>query len=631
MATSAPSNDQIQQTHLGLLQQATEYSRKLVAQRQAEATKLENEYNAIDRAGPRSAYFTARDNPNTDPAKVAELKAKYDAVKEYSGDVGDRLSRTNQLLEQTQDALASNELKYLEAKALAPTGTTTASPTIGATSNDPAAVATQNRVDNANSVPPGQQLNSNKTSVNSNTEGIPVRDEAGTLSTLKKSPDDGELYNPVPPPLESGLAIQNEDGTYSTSRRNPETGELYNPVPGSVAQREPIVTPEDVINDPYGVLAAEDEALREDAIAKEDAALYPSVTPISDPYGLLAAEDIAIADAEADEVEAYKHLSASPADPYGVLAAEDEAIADKISKEDAVLYNRLSTKTGAVNEAVSSNAKAGNKATTSEPDDWRVRLSLAPSANYLYRDSAIKSGDLLYPLINTNGVLFPYVPQIQTAYKASYDPAELVHSNYKMHFYKGSSVDDVTITADFTAQDTLEANYMLAVIHFFKSATKMFYGKDQSPRAGTPPPLLYLSGFGAYQFDKHPLLLSSFTYSLPNDVDYIRAGSTKTWGGTNISQLGSKAVNSSASTPLDRLLSSFKGKIAPGGTAPAPSFASALSGGDSTYVPTKIQIQITLIPVVTRNDISNNFSVEKYATGALSRGSKRPGGGGGIW
>jgi hypothetical protein len=48
---------------------------------------------------------------------------------------------------------------------------------------------------------------------------------------------------------------------------------------------------------------------------------------------------------------------------------------------------------------------------------------------------------------------------------------------------------------------------------------------------------------------------------------------------------------------------------------------------EPTYVPTKIQISITAVPVVTRNDISNHFSLKDYAAGKLS---KRPSGGG-IW
>ena len=44
-----------------------------------------------------------------------------------------------------------------------------------------------------------------------------------------------------------------------------------------------------------------------------------------------------------------------------------------------------------------------------------------------------------------------------------------------------------------------------------------------------------------------------------------------------------------------------------------------------------MQIQISAVPIVTRNDISRNFSLKDYATGNLLRGSKRKQGGGGIW
>ncbi len=51
---------------------------------------------------------------------------------------------------------------------------------------------------------------------------------------------------------------------------------------------------------------------------------------------------------------------------------------------------------------------------------------------------------------------------------------------------------------------------------------------------------------------------------------------------------------------------------------------------EATYVPTKLQITLTLLPIVTRNDISKNFSLEKYAKGELLKGRSRPSGGG-IW
>ena len=275
--------------------------------------------------------------------------------------------------------------------------------------------------------------------------------------------------------------------------------------------------------------------------------------------------------------------------------------------------------TGALNEtrttATNQDAVSFEKA-----KDWRVRLSLAPSAKYLYKAD---NPGILKALAATNGVIFPYTPNVSVVYAANYDASELVHSNYKIYNYKNSAVDTVSITCDFTAQDTTEANYLLAVIHFFRSVTKMFYGRDENPRNGTPPPLCYLSGLGTFQFDNHPLVVSNFTYTLPTDVDYIRVGSQTNQPGQNVQQQ-TFPVNTQDSSSLSRILSSGLG-------ARAPNFQRQAStiNSDATYVPTKMQIAITCIPIVTRNDISNNFSLKKYATGELLQGSKRNGGG--IW
>ena len=253
--------------------------------------------------------------------------------------------------------------------------------------------------------------------------------------------------------------------------------------------------------------------------------------------------------------------------------------------------------------------------------DWRVRLSLAPGATYLYKAA---TPGILAPLAATDGVIFPYTPSISVQYASNYDATELTHTNYKFFTYRGSAVDSVNITCDFTAQDTFEANYLLAVIHFFRSVTKMFYGQDQNPKIGTPPPLCYLSGLGAFQFDAHPLAVTGFNYALPTDVDYIRAGSTPTPAGV------SKAP---ANTPINSF--SVSGSRAnangvnPGGGVAPPQFTPPAGSRDVTYVPTKMSISISAVPIVTRNDISNKFSLTEYATGKLLRGTQRQGGG--IW
>lgn len=261
--------------------------------------------------------------------------------------------------------------------------------------------------------------------------------------------------------------------------------------------------------------------------------------------------------------------------------------------------------------------------------DWRVRLSLAKNASYLY--NVASNAELLFPLKATDGIIFPYTPTIQTSYRANYEPQEFTHSNYKMYFYKNSNVDEITLTADFTAQDNYEANYLLAVIHFLKTVSKMFYGQDVNPKAGTPPPLLYLNGYGAYQFNEHPCLLSNFTYSLPNDVDYIRAGPITQTAGTNVGDTESTRKSTgfvdNIMSYIRKSASGLKGQR--GKMSEEPNWTN-YANTEATYVPTKMQIQLSLLPVVTRNDISKNFSIQKYATGELVRGNKRPSGGG-IW
>jgi hypothetical protein len=228
----------------------------------------------------------------------------------------------------------------------------------------------------------------------------------------------------------------------------------------------------------------------------------------------------------------------------------------------------------------------------------------------------------LKPLAATGGVVFPYTPNVSVVYAANYESSELVHSNYKIYNYKNSSVDTVTITGDFTAQDTNEANYLLAVIHFFRSVTKMFYGRDENPRNGVPPPLCFLSGLGTFQFDNHPLVVTNFTYTLPTEVDYIRAGS----------QTNNPGQNTGQQTTPTNTDSSSQSRIESAGLSPkSPNFQRQATtiNSDATYVPTKMQIVITCTPIVTRNDISNRFSLKDYATGALLQGSKQNGGG--IW
>lgn len=245
--------------------------------------------------------------------------------------------------------------------------------------------------------------------------------------------------------------------------------------------------------------------------------------------------------------------------------------------------------------------------------DWRVKLSLAPQSRYLYNSD---NPGILKPLQVTNGVIFPYTPVIETSYAANYTPYDLTHSNYKGYFYQNSYVAPVNLSCVFTAQDTGEANYLLAVIHFFRSVTKMFYGQDA--QRGSPPPLVYLSGLGQYQFNEHPSVVQSFSYRLPNDVDYIRAQSDTQVGLNLVTQRDrTSTMSNNMYGGLLRLANALLPKGAIPNNPPAPA---SLGVNNPTYVPTKIEISIVLLPMQSRQQISQQFSLNEFANGNLLRG-----------
>lgn len=257
--------------------------------------------------------------------------------------------------------------------------------------------------------------------------------------------------------------------------------------------------------------------------------------------------------------------------------------------------------------------------------DWRVRLSLGPGAQYLY--NATPAG-VLKPLAangGTDGVIFPYTPNITTSYSANYEQYDLTHSNYRGIFYKNSRVGDIQLRGTFTAQDTEEANYLLAVIHFFRSVTKMFYGQDE--QRGTPPPICLLNGYGGYQFSDHPVVVSAFNYNLPNDVDYIRTTNPNNFGlnlNNRYNPSGVSLPAGGALAGLNRLLNAIPGGLSKGALprTPAPNTVagSVTNNVPASYVPTKMEIDITLIPVQTRSQVSQQFSLKGFANGDLLKG-----------
>jgi len=215
--------------------------------------------------------------------------------------------------------------------------------------------------------------------------------------------------------------------------------------------------------------------------------------------------------------------------------------------------------------------------------DWRVKISLPTASKIFYND---KSNTFLNILNRTGGVIFPYTPSITVTHNARYQEQALTHSNYKNYFYDGSDVGPITITGDFTVQNTDDALYLLATIYFFRSCTKMFFGTDSL--AGSPPPIVYLDGYGDFYFPHVSCIVTSFSHTMPPDCDYLE----------------------------------FKYSTAPGGAKTYyESDGSVSSSAQNTArLPTTSQITVTIQPVFSRSNIHNNMNLTDFSKGQLLSG-----------
>ena len=153
------------------------------------------------------------------------------------------------------------------------------------------------------------------------------------------------------------------------------------------------------------------------------------------------------------------------------------------------------------------------------PKDWRVSISV-PSRIQEY----MVGGSLLDPLQRTNmRCVFPYTPTVLVSHSANYNAMQPLHTNYPYYAYENSRVDQITITADMFVQNEAEAKYWIAMVHFFKTVTKMNYGGTDQDR-GLPPPVCRLNGYGDYTFNNVPVIVTNFQFDLKKDVAYISTG-----------------------------------------------------------------------------------------------------------
>jgi hypothetical protein len=251
-------------------------------------------------------------------------------------------------------------------------------------------------------------------------------------------------------------------------------------------------------------------------------------------------------------------------------------------------------------------------------DDWRVRLSLASWVSF-------KSSPVLAPLKEAGGLIFPYTPQITIKSSATYTSTSPVHTNYAFRSYKNSDPGAIQIIAPMNVEDSTQALYWIAALHYLRSLTKMFTGND--PKAGNPPPVIYLNGYGNYVFKNVPVVVTNIDIQLNAECDYIGCnvvgslageisgiadslGSLSDTLGGSISGLSGLANNISEGLGIVGQTASVLGSLGIGGT----------TNGGVTHVPTKSTFTVTLQPVYSR-DSARKFSLDRFVSGGYLNNS----------
>lgn len=164
-------------------------------------------------------------------------------------------------------------------------------------------------------------------------------------------------------------------------------------------------------------------------------------------------------------------------------------------------------------EAATTETGAFKSASSTNLSDWRIKLN----CNF----DVFGTNPYFNLLKESDGLVFPYTPNITIAHKANYTQAEgLTHTNFPFASYKNSQVDDITISSEFTVQNTNEGWYWIAAMLFLRSATKMFYGQSQPQ--GFPPVVCRLEGYGSNIFNNVPVVIKNFQIELKDNVQYMK-------------------------------------------------------------------------------------------------------------
>lgn len=260
---------------------------------------------------------------------------------------------------------------------------------------------------------------------------------------------------------------------------------------------------------------------------------------------------------------------------------------------------------------------------TNKTESKRARIGPAPGAIKALLGERSDCNNILQPLIETKGVVFPYTPDVTFGGSANYSSWHFTHSNYQQFQYQNSQPSEIQITGTFTAQSNQEARYMLAALTFLRAATMIDFGNAavQRENAGTPPPVLRFNYLGQQMFKNVPVVVQNYSYILERDVDYVEvqfpgnssaSGKSLGVGGAAFIGYATGGVGGAFSMVTKKLGRDIKKSLL-GDDGSKETIDESLR----TWVPTQLTLTVLLGIQHNPKNVRDNFDLEKFARGEL--------------
>lgn len=136
-------------------------------------------------------------------------------------------------------------------------------------------------------------------------------------------------------------------------------------------------------------------------------------------------------------------------------------------------------------------------------------------------------GKLQSKLNPNDKVNFRVTPTVDESRQAMYDALQPVHHPGAIQVYKTTGPRTFAISCKFIAQTQDDADEVLGNMEVIRSWVMPYYGLGTAENTntknylGAPPDILEFSLYGERTYDRLPVILKSYQWSMPDSVDYI--------------------------------------------------------------------------------------------------------------